>query len=89
MPALSAARALQKKPDIKEEVRNSQREIRKGTRGMNARWLCCHCNGLTLSCTHARPDVEREISELKRQEATMIKEIKAAAKAGNQVCVKL
>ncbi|KAG2486999.1 hypothetical protein HYH03_014371 [Edaphochlamys debaryana] len=50
-----------KKPDIKEQVRESQRELKKGTR-----------------------DVDREIMALRREEEKLVKEIKAAAKAGNQ-----
>ncbi|GLI62606.1 hypothetical protein VaNZ11_005149 [Volvox africanus] len=49
-----------RKPDVKEQVRESQRELRKGTR-----------------------DVDREILALRREEEKLIREIKAAAKAGN------
>ncbi|GFR49965.1 hypothetical protein Agub_g12103 [Astrephomene gubernaculifera] len=49
-----------KKPDVKEQVRESQRELRKGTR-----------------------DVDREVLALRREEERLIRDIKAAARAGN------
>ena len=49
-----------------EQVRESQREIRKGTRG-----------------------IEREIMDMKREEQKLIREIKAAAKTGNDASVKV
>ncbi|KXZ41721.1 hypothetical protein GPECTOR_306g836 [Gonium pectorale] len=49
-----------KKPDVKEQVRESQRELRKGTR-----------------------DIDREVLALRREEEKLVREIKAAAKAGN------
>ncbi|KAL6751729.1 subunit of the ESCRT-III complex [Haematococcus lacustris] len=61
MSALLEKMGLGKKPDVKEQVRNSQREIRKGTR-----------------------DIDRDILELRRAEAGLLKDIKAAAKANNE-----
>ncbi|PNH09542.1 Vacuolar protein sorting-associated protein 2 3 [Tetrabaena socialis] len=49
-----------KKPDVKEQVREAQRDLRQGTR-----------------------DVDREVVALRREEEKLIREIKAAAKAGN------
>lgn len=55
-----------KKPTVKETVRSSQREIKKGTR-----------------------DLDREVLALKREEAKLVAEIKAAAKTGNQASLKV
>lgn len=55
-----------KKPDVKEQVREAKRDLRKGTR-----------------------DIDREILALRREEEKLIREIKAAAKTGNQAATRV
>mmetsp|Transcript_35241 Transcript_35241/g.104253 ORF Transcript_35241/g.104253 Transcript_35241/m.104253 type:complete len:214 (-) Transcript_35241:467-1108(-) len=57
---------FQKKPTVKEQVRESKRELRGGAR-----------------------NIDREIAQLKREEAKLVQEIKAAAKSGNEASVRI
>lgn len=48
-----------------------------------------HIVSPTCSLLHIVTDIDREVAELKREEAKLIREIKTTAKTGNQAAVKV